>query len=572
MAAPVIPSESTIRSRNSGLLPLGVIFDATGTTGGTDPIHNLLYLWNFGDSASGTWDYGCNTSSSKNFAVGPVAAHVYERADTYTWTLVVINSAGEASTTTGTITVSDWANDANTICVGNVLPVAGVNGVPSSATCVASSDFDSVMGTYLTSGTTKRIMFQRGDTFSCSFQAEPTTTGGVYIGAFGTGAAPIISITGDCPAISLLASDYRILDLYIDGNSGASSRGVQVANAAGTLSQITVLNNTITRVQHGFICRDRTANLEDQVFVVGNVISETTNVCCYPQTATQFAMLGNSLSAKTGATGVHVFRSGQIKVGVLSNNTLSKASSSCHNIKLHAPDWGTLNDYTEKVVIRQNQIVGGSNGQLVKFEPQNAGVDERLRNVIFEANYIYCGAVGDTIVSFTGSKMTGRNNILNFTDGNTGTNSSFVMGKLGAEPESDQIWLYNNTMYQPQAGTLLRMLNIRNSPTNSSFVNNLAYSPLVTTAEVSNGTAGAGYTASNNSTSLQMKNTDPQFTGTLTSPIGFTVAAASYAADGGTAAFPSQQSDFYVGLDKSAENRIGALVQSGQAQRKNVAA
>jgi len=572
MAAPTI---SVSVSRTSGLLPLGVLFDASGTTGGTDPFHNLLYLWNFGDDSSETWMYGANTSASKNFAVGPVAAHVYETADTFTWTLVVVNSAGEASTTSGTITVSDWANDANTICVGNVLPVAGVNGVPSNATCVASSDFDGVIFTYLRSGTTKRILFKRGDTFDCSYQAEPTTTGGVYIGAFGTGAAPIVDITGDCPAISLSASDYRILDLYIDGNAGANSRGVQVANAAGAVSQITVLNNTITDVQHGVILRDRTASLEDQVFIVGNEVTDTSNFCLYPQTVTNVAILGNNISAKTGATGVHNLRSGWIKVGVVSNNTMSKASASCHNIKLHGPAYGTVTDFTEKVVISENGVVGGNNGILISIEPQNNLEDERIRNIICERNYVQGGTNGDVPFELSGVKFSIRNNLIDFTGGPSGTYSCFYVYLRGIEPVPDEIWIYNNTAYNPVANATFRFLRIGGSPTNLLLKNNLGYSPNSTTVEVSTGTGGAGYSATNNSTAAGVSDgikVNPQFVGPLTSPIGFTVAAASYAADGGTAQFPAQYADFYVGKDKSSENRIGALVQNGQAQRKSVAA
>jgi PKD repeat protein len=574
MAAPVIPSESTIRSRNTGLLPLGVLFDASGTTGGTDPFHNLFYRWNFGDDSTETWTYGSNTASSKNGAFGPIAAHVYKTAGTFTWTLIVSNSAGESSITSGTITVSDWANDANTICVGNVLPVAGVNGVPTNATCVQSADFNGAIFTHLRSGTTKRMLFKRGDTFDCSFQAEPTTTGGVYIGAYGTGAAPIVDITGNCPAVSLSQSDYRILDLYIDGNAGASSRGVQVAAAAGAVAQITVLNNTITDVQHGVILRERTADLEDQVFVVGNEITDTNNFCVYPQTTTKFAMLGNNIAAKTGASGVHDFRAEWIKVGVISNNTMSKASASCHNIKLHGPDYDVVTDFTEEVVISENSLPGGNNGSMVNIEPQNDLIDERLRNIIFENNYIPSGAAGDTPVRISGAKITARNNILDFTGGPAGNYSCFYVLQRGEEPVPDEIWIYNNTAYNPVANAVFRFLRMDDSPTNVLLRNNLGYSPNTTTVEVSTGTGGAGSAQSNNSTAAGVSDgikVNPQFDGPLTTPLGFAIAVASYGTNGGTAVFPATSSDFFNGRDSAGSVRIGAIVPRDDAQCTGVA-
>ena len=78
---------SLVSSRVSGVAPLAVFFDATGTTASSTPrpFHDLEYRWDFGDVGSGTWTTGSSAGvSSRNTATGPVAAHVFETPGTYT--------------------------------------------------------------------------------------------------------------------------------------------------------------------------------------------------------------------------------------------------------------------------------------------------------------------------------------------------------------------------------------------------------------------------------------------------------------------------------------------------------
>src|SRR5258706_8996785 len=73
---------SLVPSRTSGVAPLAVFFDATGTTavGATNPLPELGYYWNFGDSLS-VWN---TTGASKNLASRPGAAHVFQVPRTHT--------------------------------------------------------------------------------------------------------------------------------------------------------------------------------------------------------------------------------------------------------------------------------------------------------------------------------------------------------------------------------------------------------------------------------------------------------------------------------------------------------
>jgi len=68
---------SLVPARTSGVAPLAVFFDASGTTDigvTTRPFHDLEYTWSFGDPGSGTWASGAQPGvSSRNSATGPVA-------------------------------------------------------------------------------------------------------------------------------------------------------------------------------------------------------------------------------------------------------------------------------------------------------------------------------------------------------------------------------------------------------------------------------------------------------------------------------------------------------------------
>src|SRR5687768_12167030 len=74
-------------SRVSGVAPLAVFFDSTGTVAVAGslptgrPFHDLSYCWDFGDPGSGA--FSLTDNGSKNEARGPVAGHVFQTPGTY---------------------------------------------------------------------------------------------------------------------------------------------------------------------------------------------------------------------------------------------------------------------------------------------------------------------------------------------------------------------------------------------------------------------------------------------------------------------------------------------------------
>jgi hypothetical protein len=249
---------SLVPSRASGVAPLYVFFDATATTAAATsrPFHELEYRWNFGDAASGSWTSTPSMPNlSRNHATGPVAAHVFEAAGTYTVSLTVFDGTATATKSVQiTVTDPDTVFAANTLCVGNSLPVAGAGGCPAGAAVLASSDFDAAINNNIASR--KRILFRRGDTFTSSATANIRLNGPGLIGAFGSGAAPLVNVSGGMRTIQLSGGgtptikDWRIMDLEINGHSGATSQGIV---AEGGIDQVTMLRVNIHHVHHGLM-------------------------------------------------------------------------------------------------------------------------------------------------------------------------------------------------------------------------------------------------------------------------------------------------------------------------------
>lgn len=148
---PILPAFTTNRTSvsNTGVAPLYVHFDASTTTavGLTSiPFHELYFYWTFGDSASGaTWGYGTNAGAAlKNEASGPIAAHVFETAGSYTVTLTAYHlSSGGSLTISAPVTKTITVTAADTVFAGNntvcISKVGDFVGAPAGVDYVAKS-------------------------------------------------------------------------------------------------------------------------------------------------------------------------------------------------------------------------------------------------------------------------------------------------------------------------------------------------------------------------------------------------------------------------------------------------
>ena len=448
---------SLVPARTSGVAPLAVFFDASGTTDigiTARPFHDLEYTWDFNDPTAGKWAYGAQPNvNSRNSATGPVAAHVFEKAGTYTVTLSVFDGSNTVNTTQ-IITVEDpevvFAG-AKTACVSTSGTFAEC---PLGAARITTSDFATALGNI--SSTVKRILFRSGEAWTQSTGYTVSQTGPGYIGSFGTGAKPHIQASGSAfSVVRFLADDWRILDLSIDALGGSGINAIQ--NNGRT--QITVLRLDVTNTGGSFDTDNGSSG--GGVNADQFAVQDSTSVGLYVGPgmvnswigAQRFAFQGNHMDNQGG--GEHVLRFFKVIKGVVAHNDAMNPAKDKHDLKMHsanpmaAPYKQVLWDgtYTEQVVLADNYFPGKAavTSYVVAIETQLITDDERLRDIIVERNWISGPAstllfIDDTV------GCTVRNNL--FTMGASDTYGIGVAGDVGMpSPPDDLTNIYNNTFY-----------------------------------------------------------------------------------------------------------------------------
>jgi PKD repeat protein len=534
---------SVVSSRASGVAPLYVFFDATATTAAATsrPFHELEYRWDFGDAASGSWaSIAGMPDVSRNAATGPVAAHVYETPGTYTVTLSVLDG-GAAATRSVQITVTDpnTVFAASTLCVGNVEPVEGSGGCPAGAGVLQSSDFDAAINNNIAAR--KRILFRRGDTFAAGSSANISLDGPGLIGAFGTGAAPLVNITANNNAFQLSSGttptikDWRIMDLEINGNSGAATNAI---HAEGGIDQVTLLRMNIHHMHKGAqLSTDilehygSAHKLWDQWAVVDSTIRTAIGgaggyVLYFA--GQRIALMGNVLSDSSAAE--HILRTPYIFKGVISHNDMNKPASAKHVIKLQSTSFTVApTGFTEQIVMSDNKFTSDVGGAwTVTLGPQDNARDERVKQVILERNWFAPHPGQDVALMVWAQDVTVRNNIFNLS-GAAGQNGMLVEQR-GIEPLPVNVHVYNNTFYSNSLGSF-RPIQFVEGAGGMVAKNNLGYAPLSTSRDMVSGTA----TIQSNTTDAGIL-VSPGFLGaTLVVPADFVLGAASSAINAGTA-------------------------------------
>lgn len=599
---------ANVPSRMNGVAPLSVFFDATATTAAATsrPFHDLEYRWDFGDPAGGaTWNAGSGTNS-RNFATGAVAAHVFETPGTYTVAVLATDGTNAGYSCTQ-IVVQDPDTvfaGTNTVCIGaSSLPEAGTGGCPAGATTVQRADFVTAIQSYARTG--KRVLFKRGDTFTAASTATLTSTGPGTIGAYGSGPAPSVQMTGNATILGLSSGntpaikDWRIMDLEFDGQGKSSSVGIETL---GGINQVLVLNMNMHDIKDGVLFNDGILSwytevggrpghqMFEEVAIVNSTITPVYNSTTGWRifaSAKYLSILGNTLGnmQNNASMGSHVVRVPYAGKAVIANNTLARSGSTQVAIKLHAPAWcdvvsppGTCeatdntapsptysyrtntrptgifaetSGYTEQVVVSDNRIIGANSPYLVVVGAQNQNRDERVRDVILERNWLQAGngltQKGLVIHSY---ETTVRNNICDMTGGSSGA-TCFLVTLQGNSPAPapDNIRILNNTAYKGDASPGNNdspvLVNIDTASTNVAVQNNIAYAPAYSSALLVRGSGASGLVLSNNSTNAQIVGAFPGWINIDPAvPEDFRITADSYARAAGISTLPVF-SDFF---------------------------
>ena len=596
---------SLVPARTSGVAPLSVFFDASGTLDPsvtTRPFHDLEYRWNFGDPAGGAaWAYGAQPGvSSKNLATGPVAAHVFEAPGTYTVTLTGFDGTNAATTTT-TITVQNPDTvfaDANTVCFSTS---ANYTDCPAGSRQVKTDDFAAAINGY--KGPNRRLLFRRGETFNAASSGVLDVTGPGIIGAFGAGTAlPIAKITagGAFPIIQLSGpytpgiGDWRIIDFDIDG-SFVQSSDVSGIGANGGFNQFLALRLNIHDIYRGIAAGPDILdwwNNHDHpghtIFDEWSVVDSTMNGipgCNSPGNyncdwrvylaAKHSTVQGNYLDNQgtdvvvngvhvITAGGSHVLRSEYTGKGVFSNNTLARAGDFQLAIKLHAKNWttpgvtnpGGVGTYTEQVVIADNKIIGGINPWTLSLGPQDEINDERVRDIIVERNWFTAGGASQVHMHINSFETTIRNNICDLSG--AAYHTCVLVDQWGITPAPDNVRVYSNTFYSGTSDLHDDFVGVEiGRATNTTVENNLGSAPLASGPAMISG-AGTGLVQSNN-----LLNNSPAalFVSTApTAPANFSLKALpNPARDTGLSTLPVFSDFFGTGRPKNGVTDIGAV-------------
>ena len=563
-------------SRASGVAPLSVFFDASNTvSSATDrPFHDIEYRWNFGEtSGPGTAAWGQGSvpgQSSRNTAIGPLAAHVYETPGTY---VVSVSDAANTAAFACEITVQDpevvFAG-AKTTCFSTS---GSFSGCPAGANHVTTSDFAAVKDA-AASSEARRLLLRRGEKWRATATANFSVQGPGTIGAFGAGARPIVEtapgFAGDAAVISFSSSrtpsmhDWRLMDVTIDGSPNVLTKAYGVG-AMGGIDQLTVLRVNPNALRLGVLLSDAMLDIWnadpdatrhghhawDQLSIVDMDISNvpqgdpadssTWSYGTYLSGERVF-YAGNLIDGRgTAGHGVsHNARFTYLGKAILSHNTLMHAGPTEHSIKLHAAKWGDTGvsgsggigkGYTRWVVISDNKIVGAYGGWPVAIGPQDGIRDERGRDIVFERNLNVAGPATQWGALIWFSDVTVRNNIFNMS-GALSHGGVWISQRASFQPPANRVEVYNNTFYSPDEDNDFVAVQLHPTASNAVVRNNLAFAPRDSNRVMIQGSGdpNAPLVESNNTRDPR---TDPLFVGPLSTAAGFKLRGDSYAAGAG---------------------------------------
>jgi len=514
-------------SVTTGVAPLSVFIDASGTTAGSTSHawRDCLYGHDSGDTLSGNYTYGERAGQSKQKLVGGAEfGHVYETPGTYTYTGSVWDGIGYVKRTM-TIVVQDpdvvFAGT-NTICCSITGNFAGA---PAGASLQTVANLAATIP-LLASG--KRVLLQTADTWTTAASGFLNgTKDNMVFGAFGGGRVTI-TLTAAVNFLTLNSagvSRLQVRDMIVNGSSLAG----RVVLGTSALAVNGVHLHNIHAYDIGSLFTVSGTHRTDN-FSISNCLLERVKggggfVGVFGA-ATNLVVIDSKIDDATAAE--HNMRFQYIGKGFVNGCEFLNPAATKHALTLRCPNFvtgaGTVGlpagTYSEYVTVSDCKFASNT-AQIVTVQPQATTNDERIRYVILERNYTYAlGTTASTGLVITGFYIVSRNNVYNLSAGaanvvavTTAANNNFV-------PDSNESW--NDTFYVSGSHTAAQgFTGLSGSATNSKLKNMLMYAPSTTTTEVIGATAVATTTGTGNTTNANAKTVNPLFVGPLTGIAGF---------------------------------------------------
>jgi hypothetical protein len=401
-------------------------------------------------------------------------------------------------------------------------------------------------------------LFRRGESFNAASVGTIAVTGPGIVGAYGTGAIPKIALMsgtdsalGFSGATTPSITDWRVMDIEIDGTASPTSGGIGLNGGIDQLTLLRIQAHDITTAfgaattQLAYYNDHGTPghHVWDQLAIAGSTISNTSGNGTYIA-GTKLAYLGNATTYTTVGTGSHNLRITYADKAVVSDSIFWYPGPTRHNFKLHGACWG--NDggadvcypesvigsvYTQNVVISSNQFRSDTPWP-VALSPQNGASDERLRKIIVDGNWFRGEQGMQNPLEASVSDLTVRNNIVTVVG--TGGSGGLTVARRGYEPFPTDVRIYNNSLYSSANGEF-SAVTVDAGSVNVTVRNNLAYAPNASSAVLLTDNGATNTVQSNNSTNLQIKNTAPGWTNISPSIVSdFMLTAGSYALNAGT--------------------------------------
>lgn len=543
-------------TRYSGVAPLAVFFDATGTThtdASKNPFHDLEYQWDFDFNNAeglGNWSTGSRVSARK-IAQGPVAAHVYEKPGIY-WVKVTIKDGNPANNVTDDcIQIAVLHPDivysgTKTVCVDDVgVPGAGC---PAGALPVTNADFCAAVTTHIGQG--KRVLFNGAKTFSCAGGTTVSANGpwtiGTYPVVFGGGGKAKIStnqaaggVIGVGAGPGIFPTDGRIMNLEITGSVPAPNPVASIAGV-GNMDQLTLLRLNIHDIGDGpaFIINNANkpgnTHIWDQLAIVENAIQSISGgggrhgVYAF---ASRFMLLGNQINTMTNGT-EHLVRLDYLGSAAITNNSLTNGPADKETIAIRGTEQNSagstyaqyvlpFSSPTNKVVVADNELTVDSAYGL-NVGPANDTIVVRVQDVISERNFYRAvpgitacsgGVCANAAVRTKANGHSIRNEIVNF-DNFKFCNLIQAGSASTGMPAANNIRVYNNSAFSATTACGAGVFaDLQAGVSNIKIKNNLAYLPSAA-AGVSPAFCAGGCGAhdiTNNTSTFAGFTTDPTF-------------------------------------------------------------
>jgi len=450
--APVISLEV---SKNSCVAPCPIFFDASGTTSSEidEPFHQLFYSWDMGNPDSG---FVNRQDVDPNRMQGPIAAHVYEEAGTYTVKLDVTDHKGGYSGKEVQINVlnPDDFYAGNTLCVS---ASGEFSECPSQNADDHFTNISAALDSLFANDGPRRLLVRRGEDYiqSCSGYSYGNLTGPFYLGPYGQGAKPVFRREGCNPTAPNILQGGTLMRLRpnvkmvtieginFQGEYDASTgfgdrpRGFDVRFGS---EDLLFLRNSFSGLRMNLLTGGSSGDRTKNYYVVDNHITNWSDYGHYGSIE-QSAFLGNSIRQKDDVWNSSVHAGGRAckddmkvepcpsahgpirlpspKKSLIAFNDMFSANGWSSSGKAHQPNIRlAVDSYALDTVVSDNLMEGG-------FSTANLGTSRLRENgfhpddrVIFERNRVTASPNTQTLVSSGKPGRIIRNNVfLKLNDG-----------------------------------------------------------------------------------------------------------------------------------------------------------